>query len=63
MTRLEAMVRLLAAATAEDMAVTAAMEVMVEITVPVARGICVAIFGVQIRCVNVWEEICVHACK
>lgn len=26
-------------------------------------GICAATSGVQIRCVNVWEAIFVHACK
>ena len=29
----------------------------------VERGTCAVISGVQIRCVNVWEEIFVHACK
>ena len=34
-----------------------AVEVLVELE------IFVAMYGVQIRCVNVWEEIFVHACK
>lgn len=59
---LEVSVRRLVAVTA-DMVVTVVMEAMAEVTVPVVPVICAVTCGVRIRCVNVWEEICVHACK
>ena len=43
------------------MAATVVMAVME--AAPVERGISAVICGVRILVVNVWEEICVHACK
>ena len=44
------------------MAVTVAMEAMAA-AVHAEPAISVVICGLQILVVNVWEEICVHACK
>lgn len=44
------------------MAVTVAMEATVAV-VHAEPAISVAICGLQILVVNVWEEICAHACK
>ena len=44
------------------MAVTVAMEAMAA-AVHAEPAISVVICGLQILVVNVWEEICAHACK
>ena len=38
-------------------------QVMEEIRILVEQGMRAVIFGLQIRFVNVWEAIFVHACK